>query len=159
MRRNAYAEAAERYRDPLRIGTALYRAGELKEAAQAFGRLKSPEGQFNRGNALVMQGKYAEAVEAYETTLAARPDWREAEMNREIARLRAENLKKEGGDLTGGCSPSMKARLLPERMTTPVRRKPCKAVTPFRIWSCRPCGCGVSKQSPLIFSRPSLPIK
>ena len=57
MRRNAYAEAAERYRDPLRIGTALYRAGEFKEAAQVFGRLKSPEGQFNRGNALVMQGE------------------------------------------------------------------------------------------------------
>jgi len=102
MRRNVYTDAAKRYRDPLRIGTALYRAGEFKEAAQAFGRLKSPEGLFNRGNALVMQGKYAEAVEAYETTLAARPGWREAEMNREIARLRAENLKKEGGDMTGG---------------------------------------------------------
>ena len=49
-----------------------------------------------------MQGKYAEAVEAYETALAARPGWREAEMNREMARLRAENLKKEGGDMTGG---------------------------------------------------------
>ena len=102
MRRNVYTEAAKRYRDPLRIGTALYRDGEFKEAAQAFGRLKSPEGLFNRGNALVMQGKYAEAVEAYETALAARPDWREAEMNREIARLRAETLKKEGGDMTGG---------------------------------------------------------
>lgn len=102
MRRNAYAEAARRYRDPLRIGAALYRAGEFKEAAQAFGRTRSPEGQFNRGNALVMQGKYAEAVEAYETALAARPDWREAEMNRELARLRAEKTKKEGGDMTGG---------------------------------------------------------
>lgn len=102
MGRNAYAEAAKVYRDPLRIGTALYRAGEFKEAAQAFGRLKSPEGQFNRGNALLMQGKYAEAMEAYEAALAAKPDWREAEMNHEIAHLRAENVKKEGGDMTGG---------------------------------------------------------
>lgn len=102
MRRGEYAEAAKRYREPLRIGTALYRAGEFKEAAQAFGRINSPEGQFNRGNALVMQGKYAEAVEAYEAALAVRPDWREAETNREIARLRAEKTKKEGGDMTGG---------------------------------------------------------
>jgi Ca-activated chloride channel family protein len=102
MRRNAYAEAAKRYRDPVRIGAALYRAGEFEEAAQVFGRTRSPEGQFNRGNALVMQGKYAEAVEDYEAALAAKPDWREAEMNRELARLRAEKMKKEGGDMTGG---------------------------------------------------------
>ena len=102
MHRNEFAEAAKRYRDPLRIGVALYRAGEYKEATHAFGRLKTAEGQFNRGNALVMQGKYNEAVEAYETALGARPGWREAEANREIARLRAEKLKKEGGDMTGG---------------------------------------------------------
>jgi len=102
MRRSEFDEAANHYRDPLRIGVALYRAGEFKEAAQAFGRLKSAEAQFNRGNALVMQGKYTEAVEAYETALGMRPGWREAKVNCEIARLRAEKLKKEGGDMTGG---------------------------------------------------------
>ena len=44
MGRKAYAEAAKRYRDPLRIGTAYYRAGEFKEAAQAFGRIRVPKG-------------------------------------------------------------------------------------------------------------------
>jgi len=73
MGRGEFAEAAKQYRDPPRIGTALYRAGEFKEAARAFGRLKTPEGHFNRGNALLMQGKYTEAVEAYEKALAARP--------------------------------------------------------------------------------------
>ena len=102
MRRSAFAEAAQRYNDPLRIGVALYRAGEFKAAAEAFGRLKTAEGQFNRGNALVMQGKYTEAVEAYDKALAVRTGWPEAAANREIARLRAEKVKKEGGDMTGG---------------------------------------------------------
>ena len=101
MRRSEFAEAAKRYGDPLRIGVALYRAGEFKGAAQAFGRLKTAEGQFNRGNALVMQGKYTETVEAYDKALAVRAGWREAQANREIARLRAEKVKQEGGE-TGG---------------------------------------------------------
>ena len=102
MRRGEYAEAAKRYRDPLRTGIALYRAGEFKKAISAFGSLKTSEGHFNRGNALVMQGKYTEALEAYDSALAGRPGWREAKTNHEIARVRAEKLKKEGGDMTGG---------------------------------------------------------
>lgn len=102
MGRGEFVEAAKSYRDPMRAGVAWYRAGEFKEATRAFGRLKTAEGQFNRGNALVMQGKYTEAMEAYDEALAARPGWPEAEANREIARLRAEMLKQEGGDMTGG---------------------------------------------------------
>jgi Ca-activated chloride channel family protein len=102
MRRGEFGEAAQRYRDPLRRGVALYRAGEFKNASHTFGRVKTAEGQFNRGNALVMQGKYTEAIEAYDAALEARPGWPEAETNREIARLRAEKLKQEGGDMTGG---------------------------------------------------------
>jgi Ca-activated chloride channel family protein len=99
MRQKKFAEAAKNYRDPLRIGVALYRAGEFKAAGHAFGRVKTAEGLFNQGNALVMQGKYTDAVEALEKALEKRPGWREAEVNLEIARLRAENMKQEGGDM------------------------------------------------------------
>lgn len=102
MHRQQYAEAAGVYSDPFRMGVAWFLAGEFKAAARAFGRLKTPEAQFNRGNALVMQGKYTEAVVAYEAALDARPDWIEAKANREIALLRAERVKKEGGEMTGG---------------------------------------------------------
>jgi len=102
MQRGKFAEAAEIYQDPFRHGVALYRAGDFKKAASVFARLKSADGQFNYGNALVMLGKYTEAVAAYETALEARPDWREAEEDLGIARLRAEKLKKEGGEMTGG---------------------------------------------------------
>ena len=57
---------------------------------------------FNQGNALVMLGKYVEAAERYARALELRPDWEAANVNREIALGRAEALKKEGGDMTGG---------------------------------------------------------
>jgi len=102
MREKAYSEAAKRYRDSMRIGTALYRAGEFEAAEQVFGRVATPEAHFNRGNALVMRGKYKEAVEAYDIALGKRPGWPEAETNRRIARIRAESLEMKGGDMTGG---------------------------------------------------------
>jgi len=102
MRRGEFIEAAEQYQDPMRIGAAWYRAGEFKEAANAFGRARTPEARFNLANALVMQGVYEGAVEVYDSALAGRPGWPEAQGNREIARLRAERSKTEGGEMTGG---------------------------------------------------------
>src|SRR5579871_3507283 len=57
MARQQFAEAAQRFRDPLHQGVAFYRAGDFKSAAAAFARTSSPEAAFNRGNALVMVGK------------------------------------------------------------------------------------------------------
>jgi len=102
MQRGQFAEAAESYQDPFRRGVALYRAGDFKKAESVFARLKTADGQFNHGNTLVMLGKYTEALAAYGAALEARPHWREAEENLGIARLRAEKLQKEGGDMTGG---------------------------------------------------------
>jgi Ca-activated chloride channel family protein len=97
-----FAVAAERFADPLRKGVALFRAGEFEQAAAVFGRIASAEAAYNRGNALVMRGKYEDAVQAYDRALALRPGFEDASVNREIARLRAERVKKEGGEMTGG---------------------------------------------------------
>jgi hypothetical protein len=59
MARQHYAEAARHFQDALWQGTAFYRDGQFKEAAVAFARVDSPEAAFDRGNALVMAGKYA----------------------------------------------------------------------------------------------------
>lgn len=96
------AEAAKVYTDSMRRGVALYRAGAFKEAAVAFSGALSSEGFFNRGNALLFQGMYEEAMKAYDQALLLNPGWKETEDNREIARLRAERLKQEGGEGTGG---------------------------------------------------------
>ena len=36
-----YTAAAQKYKDPMRVGTAWYRAGEFEKAAAAFGRVNS----------------------------------------------------------------------------------------------------------------------
>jgi len=100
--RGDFAEAAKLFSDPLRQGVALYKDAQFEGAAAAFARVNTPEGHFNRGNALVMRGKYEEAVQAFERALKLRPDWPAALNNLEIARLRAALLKKEGGEMTGG---------------------------------------------------------
>jgi len=94
-----YAEAAEVYRDPMRQGVAWFRAGEFKKAGQVFARVPTAEGEFNRGNALVFQGLYEDAVRRYDRALELRPDWEDAMVNRLVAAARAEALKTEGGDM------------------------------------------------------------
>ncbi|MEM6279636.1 MAG: tetratricopeptide repeat protein [Verrucomicrobiota bacterium] len=98
-RTGEYAAAAEAFEDPLWKGMAWYRAAEFEKAATQFARRDTAEAHFNRGNALVFRGKYEEAVAAYERAIEKRPDWKEAKENREIAALRAEATKAEGGDM------------------------------------------------------------
>jgi len=68
-----YRDAAVRFTQTQRIGSALYRAGEFEQAAAVFGRSVAPEAAFNRGNALVMLGDYASAIESYERALELEP--------------------------------------------------------------------------------------
>lgn len=94
-----YAAAAEAFRDPMRKGAAWFRAGEFEKAEHAFARVATAEAEFNRGNCLVMQGKYEPAVARFDRALELRPDWEDAQVNREIAAGRAKSLKRTGGDM------------------------------------------------------------
>ncbi len=96
-----FDDAAEQYRDSMRRGVALFRAGRFEEAAAAFGRSATAEGAFDRGNALVFLGKYEPAMESYDRALALRPNWTAALVNREIARVRLERLAPAGDDAGG----------------------------------------------------------
>jgi Ca-activated chloride channel family protein len=87
-----YEQAAGKFTTPEKIGAALFLAGDFKRAAAVFGRSASAEAHYNRGNALVMLGNYDEAIEAYQTALAKKPDWPEAQQNLQIASLRKQAL-------------------------------------------------------------------
>ena len=97
-----YEAAAEKFADPMWRGVCLFRQGEFEQAAGVFAGFDTPEAAFNQGNALVMQGKYDEAVARYDRALELRPEWEPAVVNREIAVLRAAALVQEGGEGTTG---------------------------------------------------------
>ena len=86
LRDNRFEEAAEKFDDPGWQGIARYRHGDYAEAAEAFGRLGSAEGFFNRGNAFMKQFQYGKAITAYEQALAEAPDWQLARENLALAR-------------------------------------------------------------------------
>ncbi|MGH6645253.1 MAG: tetratricopeptide repeat protein [Bradyrhizobium sp.] len=100
MARQQPAEAAKAFRDPLRRGTAFYRAGDYKAAAQAFAGADTAESNYDQANALVMLGQYDDAMARYDRALVLRPGWADATGNRAIAHIRADRLKSEGGTET-----------------------------------------------------------
>ena len=97
-----YESAAAGFADPMWHGVALFRHGEFEQAAGVFAGFDTAEAAFNQGNALVMLGKYDEAVARYERALELKPDWAAAVVNREIAAARAARIEREGGNMTGG---------------------------------------------------------
>ena len=96
-----HAAAAQLFSDPMRSGTQWYRAGEFERAAAEFGRLASADAYFNRGNALVLHGKYEDAIQVYERALRMQPNWPEAEENRQLAEVRKARLERPDDDAGG----------------------------------------------------------
>lgn len=98
MEQEDFAAAAAAYTDPWRIGVAQYRAGNFKEAAQTFARVPGASGAFNRGNAALMQGDYAAAIEDYDRALGFRPGWPEALDNKALAQARQQRIDDSGAN-------------------------------------------------------------
>jgi len=101
MESGEYQQAAAKFTTPERIGTALFMAGDFENAATVLGRSATAEANFNRGNALVMQGQYEVAIEAYQIALMKKPGWPEAQQNLEIANLRFQALAPPEDDAGG----------------------------------------------------------
>ena len=100
--KNRYNEAAATFSDPVWKGVALFKAGEFKAASAAFSGTDTPVAAYNQGNALLMAGLYEEAVSRYERALELQPQWEDPRVNGSIALARAEALRLEGGQMTGG---------------------------------------------------------
>ncbi|MBW2215966.1 MAG: tetratricopeptide repeat protein [Deltaproteobacteria bacterium] len=101
MAKKDFREAAKVFQNPMQRGTALYRNGDFKEAAAAFGQDDSVEAVYNRANALLMQGKYDDAISGYQQALSIKPDWPEAQGNLALARARKEKMKPPEDDAGG----------------------------------------------------------
>ncbi|MEX0339367.1 MAG: VWA domain-containing protein [Arenibacterium sp.] len=81
-----FAEAGERFQDPMWRGYAKYRAGQYDDAIAIFERLDTPEAAFVQGLAEIKNRQYRQAVRSFETSLIRRPDYPEAERNLEVAK-------------------------------------------------------------------------
>ncbi len=76
-----YLTAAERFRDPLWKGVALYYGGDYATAHSYFLRVDSPQALFNAANALARQREYVAARNLYRLIVKQHPDWHEAKAN------------------------------------------------------------------------------
>jgi Ca-activated chloride channel family protein len=98
MERGRYEDAAKAFRNPMWLGAAQMKAKDFKAAAETFCGLDTAYANYDCGNALVMLGKYQDAIQRYDRALELRPGFADAEANRTIAKLRAERLaSQEGG--------------------------------------------------------------
>jgi Ca-activated chloride channel family protein len=100
LERDAPEEAATLFQDPSWKGVANYRAGKYQEAEEAFAAVDSPEGHYNRGNALANLGRYEEAVVSYETALTQQPQHEDARHNMEVIKklLEKQSSPKQDGE-------------------------------------------------------------
>lgn len=84
LERGAPEEAAALFHDPEWKGVANYRAGKYQEAEEAFSTVDTPEGHYNRGNALANLGRYEEALASYQTALTQQPHHEDARYNMDV---------------------------------------------------------------------------
>ena len=76
-----YATAEAFFENPQWRASAMYRQGKYAQAAKLYEHDKTPNGHYNRGNALALAGDLAEAKKAYEKALQIQPDFKEAKEN------------------------------------------------------------------------------
>ncbi|MEM7434789.1 MAG: VWA domain-containing protein [Myxococcota bacterium] len=82
--RGEFAEAAQRFVDPMWKGVAFYAAEDWPSAISAFSEVDSPEGHYNLGNAYAQNRQWITAIQQYDAALAQRPTFREARANRDL---------------------------------------------------------------------------
>ncbi len=77
-------------------GAEAYRKGDFAAAEKAFGDVDTATGWYNRGNALAKQGKYDDAIAAYDKALAQQPGMQDAVANRQAVEA-ARKRQQQGG--------------------------------------------------------------
>ncbi len=76
--------AAELFEHQAWKATANYRGENFEDAAKQYGDIDSSSGRYNLGNAFAKQGRFDEAIEAYEQALTLNPDNEDARFNKEL---------------------------------------------------------------------------
>jgi len=88
-------QAQQLFENPAWAGTAAYRNGDYKTAAEDFSRSESADDLYNRGNALARAGKLDEAIESYRKSLSLKPEQSDAQSNLELVEKLKEQQEQE----------------------------------------------------------------
>ncbi len=88
-------QAAKLFKDPKWKASAQYKGQNFVDAAEEFQVDPSEQGRYNLGNALAMQGKYEEAIQAYANTLEMAPDHEDAQFNKQLVEELLESQQKQ----------------------------------------------------------------
>lgn len=95
-----WQRADQRDHQRLAEGVEAYRKGDFATAQRRFEGIDNEQGWYNLGNALARQGRYDEAIAAYDRALEQRPDMADAKANRaavDAARRRQPPPGQQGG--------------------------------------------------------------
>jgi Ca-activated chloride channel family protein len=97
-----WQRADQREHAQLEQGVQAYRRGDFAAAAQAFAGKRSADALYNQGNALAKQGRYDEAIAAYDAALARQAGMEDAIANRAaVERARKQQQAKGKGAPSG----------------------------------------------------------
>ncbi|MEX1221819.1 MAG: VWA domain-containing protein [Idiomarina sp.] len=95
LEQKQYERAAELSNDPLRRGTANYRAGNYEDALTDFAQVSDATGYYNQGNSLMQLEDYQGAVNAYQEALRQQPDMPQAQANLQLAKQQLEQQQQD----------------------------------------------------------------
>lgn len=86
----------QRQHEQIASGAEAYRKGDFAAAEKTFSDIDTATGWYNRGNALAKQGKYDEAISAYDKALGREPGMQDAVANRAAVEA-ARKRQQQGG--------------------------------------------------------------
>ena len=92
-----WQRADQQVHSQMERGRDAYRAGDFAAAAQAWDGLPGADAAYNRGNALAKQGRYREAIDAYDEALRRRPGMEDAIANRKAVLAAMQRQPPSGG--------------------------------------------------------------